>query len=406
MKVLLVIPALGPVYGGPTKIALELADALSNKTVQVDIVTTNANGETDLDVPLHTWVSQNSYQIQYFPHWKLGDYKLSYSLTQWLFQHVKDYDIIHTIALFSYPVLIAHWMCQWHNVPYIMNPQGMLEPWALAYKAWKKRLFYTLFEKSALEKAEAIQMLSTSEAEQITPLRLSSPLVILPNGIHRHVFERMPDSELFYQQFPETRDKTILLFLARIDPKKGLDLLAQAFAQARAQFPNSHLVIAGPDNIGFMPTVRSYFEEVNGLDAVTFTGMLSGELKYAALSAASVYVAPSYSEGFSMSVLEGMASGLPCVITTGCNFPEAKTANAAHVVEITAEAIATALLNCLQDPNKAKAMGDRARQFILNHYTWDKIADQLIDVYHSVLEKRSDKSFEEQPEKHTENYSG
>jgi glycosyltransferase involved in cell wall biosynthesis len=114
--------------------------------------------------------------------------------------------------------------------------------------------------------------------------------------------------------------------------------------------------------------------------------MLTGELKYAALAAASLYVAPSYSEGFSMSVLEGMAAGLPCIITTGCNFPEAAAAKAAVVVDINAEAVAEALETCLGHPEQSKMMGDRARQFILENYTWDKIAKSLIKVYEKIID--------------------
>jgi len=115
--------------------------------------------------------------------------------------------------------------------------------------------------------------------------------------------------------------------------------------------------------------------------------MLAGSLKYAALAAASVYVAPSYSEGFSMSVLEGMAAGLPCVITTGCNFPEAAMAQAAHVVKIDADEITRALIQCLSHPQQAKEMGDRARQLIFEHYTWERIAAKMIEVYTAITNK-------------------
>jgi glycosyltransferase involved in cell wall biosynthesis len=385
MKILLVVPAIGGIYGGPSKIALELAEALGNQGIALDLVTTNANGSTDLNVPLHTWICQGSYRIQYFPHWHWKDYKISLSLTKWLFKQVADYDLVHTIALFSYPILVTHWACQWHRVPYVMNPQGMLEPWALSYKAWKKRLYYTLLEKNALQKASAIQMLAKREAENAAPLDLSTPFIIIPNGINQADLENLPDADLFYQHFPDTQNKTLLLFLGRIDPKKGLDLLAPAFAALHQQFPETHLVIAGPDNVGFLPKVQQLFAEAGCLDAVTFTGMIQGSLKYAALTAASVYVAPSYSEGFSLSILEGMAAGLPCVFTTGCNFPEAKTAQVAHVVDADSQKIAAALTECLQHPQQTKMMGDRARQFIFEHYTWEQIAKQLIQTYTAIL---------------------
>ena len=385
MKILLVVPAIGGIYGGPSKIALELAEALGAQGIALDLVTTNANGTIDLNVPLQTWICQGSYRIQYFPHGHWKDYKISFSLTKWLFKHVADYDLVHTIALFSYPILVTHWACQWHRVPYIMNPQGMLEPWALSYKAWKKRLYYTLLEKPALQKASAIQMLAKQEAENTKPLNLSTPFVIVPNGINQTDLENLPDANLFYQHFPDTQNKTLLLFLGRIDPKKGLDLLAPAFASLHQQFPDTHLVIAGPDNVGFLPKVHQFFAEAGCLDAVTFTGMIQGSLKYAALTAASVYVAPSYSEGFSLSILEGMAAGLPCVFTTGCNFPEAEIAQVAHVVDVDSQKIAAALTECLQNPQQTKMMGDRARQFIFEHYTWEQIARRLIQIYTGIL---------------------
>ncbi len=392
MKLLIVVPALGTIYGGPSKSVVELAQALG-KHVSVDLVTTNANGSEVLDVPLNTWEPKTNYRVQYFPYWGWGDYKLSLSLTQWLFEHITDYDLVNTNAIFSLTNFPAYWACQQHQIPYVITPRGMLEPWALSYKSWKKSIYYTLLEKPALQNAKLIQMLASTEAEQIKPLNLQTPITIAPNGIHRQDFEKLPDPELFYQQFPDTGNKTLILFLGRIDPKKGLDLLATAFGKIQAQFPQAHLVIAGPDNIGFLPKVKDYFAKAGCLEAVTFTGILTGSLKYAALAAANIFVAPSYSEGFSMSVLEGMASGLPCVITTGCNFPEAAKANAAYVVDINADAITNALTKCLQSPQEAKEMGTRARQLIFEQYTWDSIAKKLIQVCTPIIKNKTMPTF-------------
>jgi len=387
MKILMVIPALGNVYGGPTKVVLDLAESVGKLGVSVDIVATNANGFTVIDVPLNKWITEKNYRVQYFPYLKFLDYKFTGSMTKWLFHNVSDYDIVHTNAIFSYPVLAAHLACQFRRVPYIATPHGMMEPWALAYKAWKKKFYFILFEKPSLQKANAIQMIASTEARDISTLNLKTPLVFVPNGINSRDFESLPSAELFYEQFPKTRNKILIIFLGRIDPKKGLDLLSTAFAKAHEKFPETHLIVAGPDNTGFLPTAESYFSEAGCKDSVTFTGMLTGAIKYAALAAANIYVAPSYSEGFSMSVLEGMATGLPCVITTGCNFPEAAEAEAASVVDINAEQIANALIGLLQDPIQAKNMGDRARQFILENYTWDRVALKLISVYQDIIRK-------------------
>lgn len=389
MKVLHIIPALGNVYGGPSKSVLELVETIVDLGVSCDLVTTNANGNQILDVPLQTWIINKCCRIQYFPYCDVFDYKLTWSLSKWLFQHVSDYDLVHTNAIFSYPVLPAYWSCQWQGVPYVITPHGMLEPWALAYKSWKKQLYLKLLEKPAFKNASALQVLAPSEAEKIKPLGIKTPFVYIPNGINPNEFDVSVDVELFYQKFPETRNKKLILFLGRIDPKKGLDLLASAFARVCEQFPQTHLIIAGPDNIGFLSTAQNYFQRMGCSQAITFTGMLTGSLKHSALAAADIFVAPSYSEGFSISVLEGMISGLPCVITTGCNFPEAAMVEAAYVVEPDAERIAEALINCLQNPKQAQAIGNRARQLILDKYTWKRIASNLIEVYSTIVQKKS-----------------
>ena len=385
MKILTVAPYISSVYGGTSKIVTEITTAIGNCDVAIDLVTTNANGANKIDdVPLNSWITKNSYRIQYFDCWHKYDFVVSLALTNWLFNHVTEYDLIHTHTIFAPQILLTQWICKFHHIPYISTPHGMLEPWALSYKAWKKNIYYNLLEKLVLKKASAIQGTASTETNNLKNLGFDNTFLV-PNGIHFQDYRSLSQPEIFYQKFPQTKNKNLILFLGRIDPKKGLDLLAPAFAKAYQNFPDTHLIVAGPDSIDFMPTAEQYFIDAGCRDAVTFTGMLKGELKLAALAAASLYVAPSYSEGFSMSILEGMASGLPCVITNGCNFPEAAAAKVAHVVDIDVESIADALLNCLGNPEQAQEMGLQARQFIWDNYTWNRSAQKLVDTYQYIL---------------------
>ena len=394
MKILLVIPYLASAYGGTSQVVKALAHHLGQLGATVDIITTNAADGDTATVPTDRWVEESSYRVRYFPAWHRSDLIVSPGLLKWLLNHVRQYDIVHTHTLFSPLMALTHGICRLLQRPYVMTPHGMLDAWALAYKAWKKKLYYSAVEKSFLAHSSAIQVLSTTERENVEQLA-HNQAVLIPNGIHQDQFQALPDAGLFYQQFPHLRGKKLILFLGRIDPKKGLDLLAPAFATVHGVYPDAHLVLAGPDSINFTPTVREYladaFAQARGegethKESVTFAGMLSGPIKYAALAAATIYVSPSYSEGFSMSVLEGMASGLPCVITTGCNFPEAAAHQAAHVVETEVEAIATALIDCLEHPKEAKEMGDRARQFIFDHYTWENAAETLLKTYQCIIQ--------------------
>jgi glycosyltransferase involved in cell wall biosynthesis len=385
MKVLLVVPAVGDVYGGTSKIVVELARSLGATGLRTDVVTTNANGNGDLDVPTGVWVDADGYRIKYFPYSKRGDYKFSFALTRWMSRRVRDYDVVHTHAIFSYPVLPAHWFCHRNRVPYLMTPHGMLEPWALSYKARKKSLYYRWVEQAAFNNARAVHVTSSPEVDSVRRLGIKAPVLYVPNGVDLTEFERAHDAAPFRERFPETGGKRLVLFLGRVDPKKGLDLLAPALRQLRDGRPDVHCVVAGPDNVGFEPAARGHFERAGCADAVTFTGMLAGEMKHAALAAAAAYVAPSYSEGFSMSILEGMASGLPCVFTKGCNFPEAAEAKVARVVDADAGALASALGEVLDDPAAADRMGAAARDFVFNNYTWAHAAARLKDAYRAMM---------------------
>ena len=343
------------------------------------MVTTNANGQEVLPVPLGSWTEQDGYRVRYFPCAGRSEFKLSVRLLGWLLRHVKDYDVVHLTSNFNFPVLAGALACRWRSVPYVLNPQGMLEPWALGYKAWKKRAYYLGVERPlVLRGARAIQALNASEAANIASLELGPSVVTIPNGIEPQDARRgdEADRQAFLDRFPAARGKTLILFLHRVDPKKGLDLLAPAFAAIRPRFPETHVIVAGPDNTNFSGTARGFFEQAGcgSPEAVTFTGMLTGPLKRGAIAAASVFVAPSYSEGFSMSVLEAMAAGLPCVITTGCNFPEAAAANAARVVPPDVQAIAGALEELLADPAAGAEVGRRARDLVMQDYTWDRVA--------------------------------
>ena len=384
LKALVIIPALSPIYGGPSTCAIDLADALGRRGLKVDLVTTNAAGPHNLRVKFDQWLVESTYRLRYFRRWGRFEVKLSPGLMTWLFRHVTDYDIVHGMSVFNFPAYIYCEACRWRDVPYIIHPQGMFEPWAMSNKGWKKRIYFRWLKKPQLQRANVIHCLTRHEAESIAALGVTTPKVIVPNGIN---FESMinGDANAFLLRYPELANKTRLLFLHRVDPKKGLDILAKSFARLRNRFPNTHLIISGPDPTGYWSTASRFFESAGCAAAVTYTGIVTGQDKADALAAADIFVAPSYSEGFSMSVLEAMAAGLPSVITTGCNFPEVAEAKVALEVPIDATAFAEALASLIENLPAAREMGQRARTFIFQNYTWDQAARKTHEVYAAIL---------------------
>jgi glycosyltransferase involved in cell wall biosynthesis len=385
MKILMTIPAVGPVYGGTSKAVLELSEALGHTGITVDVVTTNLNGDQPLDVPTDRWVEGDGYRIRYFAHGGGAKYIFNNTLLQWMEGALGEYDVIHLNTLFAPMISLAAWHCRRRGKPFVMTPHGMLDAWALRYKAWKKKPYFACIEKPLLDAARGIQTITSIESGQVKKLGIRATPFLVPNGIHIQSQTIPATSDLFFATFPQLKGKRIVLFLSRIDPKKGLDRFIPAFARVRGTIPDAALVIAGPDLVNYKPAVEQFLAEHGCADAALFPGMIGGELKRSALAAADVYILPSYSEGMSMSILEAMACGLPCVFTTGCGFPEADTARAARVVEPEIELLAEAVADLLAHPDDARAMGDRARNFIQENYTWQRAAEKMSAAYDVML---------------------
>ena len=207
---------------------------------------------------------------------------------------------------------------------------------------------------------------------------------MIPNGIGEHrVGNPDADSRPFSD---DLADKRVVLFLGRVHPKKGLDILADAFAIVAKTRDDARLVIAGPDEAGQSRKIASRLEKSGVLGQVIFTGMLTGIRKARALATADVFVLPSYSEGFSMAVLEAMATGLPVVISRQCYFPEVDQSNAGIVVETRADELAVALGRLLDDPGLRREMGQNGQEMIRHGYTWDSIASRMTEFYRSVVD--------------------
>lgn len=316
-------------------------------------------------------------------------------------------DILHLHALWMYPSVLAH---QWHRHtgrPYVVTPNGMLEPWALANSAWKKRLAEAVYERRMLQGAACLQANTLKELQDFRNYGLANPVAVIPNGIE------LPDLP---RSGGEQGASRILLFLGRLHPKKGLVDALQAW-QRHITSPKQKsvaerwiFVIAGWDQggheeelKGLCATLRLSHRTIPAADlprangegmlahgSVVFTGAAFGSTKTSLLHTAEAFVLPSFSEGLPMAVLEAWAHGLPAVITPECNLPEGVAAGAA--VEITSHqsdrpsAIQSSLdtLIGMSRPER-QHMGAMGRQLVETHYSWTKVARELRAVYEWIL---------------------
>jgi glycosyltransferase involved in cell wall biosynthesis len=265
------------------------------------------------------------------------------------------------------------------GTPYVVSAHGMLEPWALANKRWKKLLYSHLVERSNVARASCLHALTHAEASHYLRFGAQSPIAVIPNGVD---IPHLKNPHLFLGRYPQLQGKRTILFLARLHPKKGLDLLIGAWSSIAHDYPDARLVVAGPDSEDTQQRLEQSLINEGVRDSVLFTGMLQSAMKWSALTAAECFVLPSFSEGLSVSVLEALGMGLPVIITEPCNMPEVRNACAGWVIQPNQKELVGALRGMLdQSPMENLQVGCRGAALIESRFTWPHVAKQMSDIY-------------------------
>ena len=294
---------------------------------------------------------------------------------------VQSPGVVHSHGLWMYPGLAARKCAENKGCQLLISPHGMLEPWALNHSRWKKKLAEFLFERKNFQKAGCLHALCRAEAENFQRYGLKNPIAIIPNGVYPYEFERGPIDAIL-EKFPGIKNHRRILFLSRLHSKKGLDNLLKAWRRLAPDFKDWQLLIAGSGEPGYEKVLKSLSSDLISSQRVFFLGPLYGEEKKQILAAADVFVLPSFSEGFSMAVLEAAASGLPVLLTPQCNFPELIQSGAAIQISTEPAGIENGIRQILELPEEQrKAIGMRGQELVKKSYTWPHIADQMCRVY-------------------------
>jgi glycosyltransferase involved in cell wall biosynthesis len=314
-----------------------------------------------------------------FPPDRMG-WMVNMGMRQQLKQLFRSAQGVHIHGIWETHCTVASGIARSCKTPYIISAHGMLDDWALTHKRLKKALYAALLETNNLQRAACLRALTRDEVTDYRRIGLRTPVAVVPSGV------QAPEGvtgDVFREAFPQLAGKRMVLFMGRLHPKKGLPLLLQAWHQvAESRGEDSHLVIAGPDSENLLGTLRQMTEDLKLRDSVTFTGMLKDELKWSALAAAELFVLPSFSEGFSVAVLEALAMGIPAIVSSPCHFPEITEANCGWVIEPETHALELSLREYLQmRPSELTCVGERARGLIERRFTWAVIGKQMEEVY-------------------------
>lgn len=383
IRVTQVMAHLSRQSGGVFEAVLGLAPALGDRSrIEISVL-----GLDHPEPALHHLV-QRGVPTRSFPVLGPASFGYAPSLGRVLREAVPD--ILHVHGLWMYPSIAA---MTWSRrpMPYVVSPHGMLDGWALANRRWKKKLAGLAFETRHLRGAACLHALCASELTAIRSAGLTNPVCIIPNGVEPEPTPRTVAPPRWRQEVPERA--SILLFLGRLAPQKGLPDLLHGFAQQRAATAGDsgplrhwHLVIAGWGEPGYCDLLRDTTRDLELGDVVHFVGPQFGEEKARTFAAADAFVLPSVSEGLPIAILEAWAAHLPVLMTPRCNLHIGFDVDAALRVEPEPASIASGLQQLFSlSVAQRQQMGDRGARLVAAQFSWPKAAESMEAVYRWIL---------------------
>jgi glycosyltransferase involved in cell wall biosynthesis len=387
MKVLHIVPSLGPRRGGPSHALPPMGRALLEQGVDVHVVTTNDNGPGLLDVPTGRWIDHQGVPTWFAPRWSPSvmaarEFIFSPGWACWLKREMRRYDLLHIHALFSYLPSQAMSLARQHQVPFVLRPLGLLEESSLQRKSWKKALFLAWRERRNVRAAAAVHFTSMREKEVsrevdglchwVVPLGVEIPPKLSEAG------------GKVRSQRGWAAGAPCLLFLSRWAPKKQLPLLLRALDSLRDR--PWHLILAGGD-----------WQELDWASQKILTaweperywlpGFVQGLEKAELFAAADLFVLPSISENFGVAVAEALAAGVPTVLTRGVALAEEVARQAAGWICDPGETeLRATLREALSDAVGRERRGAAAALLAARSFSWPAVGKQLVTRYEALLE--------------------
>ncbi len=383
LKILHVLSSTNPEFGGPIEGVKQLLVPLNNMGVAVEIASCDAPG-----APWHA--------LEGMVHHALGPARLGYAyssrLLPWLRTNASHFDAVIVHGLWRYHGLAVRKALAGGKVPYFVFTHGVLDPWfkqTYPFKHLKKWLYWPWADYRVLRDARAVLFTCEEERllarqsfwlykvnEAVTAYGTSSPPV---NGAEL--------AQSFLAANPCLQGKRIVLFLSRIHIKKGCDLLLDAFAQLAGEDERLHLVMAGPDQTGWVAALKLQAAQLGIAHRISWPGMLQGDAKWGAFYAAEVFCLPSHQENFGIVVAEALACGKPVLISNRVNiWREIEADGVGFVDSDTTEGTLRSLQRWLKlDAREYAAMQERARQCFAERFHIGRAAEQLLEIIQGVV---------------------
>ncbi|PSH04004.1 MAG: transferase [Acidobacteria bacterium] len=387
MKILHVISSVNPVGGGPIEGVRQLAPVIRQYGHTIEVAS--------LDSPDAPHVKRC-----FVPVHPLGPgllkYRYSTRLVPWLRENAKNYDIVVVDGIWQYHSFAAWRALRRSDTPYVVFTHGMLDPWfkkTYPRKHLKKMLYWPWGEYRVLRDAAAV--LFTCEEERILARQSFRPYrcneEVVNYGTAGPQGDPQTELDTFYGSHPELRNKRLAIYLGRLHEKKGCDLLIQAFAKVLATDPDWHLLMCGPDQVGWKAKLVAMADRLNIANRISWLGMVSGDMKWGALRASEIFVLPSHQENFGIVVAEALACGVPALISNQVNiWHEIQQDGAGIIAKDDLNGTCAMLRTWLQMSSSQKSeMRQRTRGCFQQRFEIHKAAETLIKTFCNIRAGRN-----------------
>ncbi len=297
---------------------------------------------------------------------------LSHAMRQGLESAARQADVLHNHSLWMMPNVYPAWAVRGTRCRLVVAPRGTLEPWALRHSRWRKRLMWTVAQRTAVERASCLHVTAESELQSVRALGLRAPVAVIRNGVDIPILPNTPR---------DASQRRRLLYLGRIHPKKGLDNLIQAWARVQHRFDDWELRIVGRDEYDYLASLRRLADDLQAR-RVHFGGAVYGAQKTDEYHRAELFVLPTHSENFGMVVAEALAHGTPVVCTKGAPWQPLEARGCGRWIDIGVDPLADALGDALaQSRDTLAAQGAAGRRWMQADFSWSSIAKQTHRLY-------------------------
>ena len=379
LRILHVISGLDPQNGGPTTALIGMSKAQVAAGLDVTIL---ATWKIRDGLPVADDLRAHGVKVVHIGP-ATGKLSRHPSLPTETDRAVAATDVVHIHGLWEEVQHQAARAAQRRGVPYVITPHGMLSPWNLAQSKWGKKLFLVWRVRRNLHRAAAIHYTCDVERDLVAPLKIKAKPIVEPLGLDLTEFRDLPPRGSFRAKWLQLGAEPFVLFLGRIDYKKGLDILIPAFAAANLS--GTKLVIAGPDRDGYETTVRTLVARHGLEDRVLFTGMLKGRDRLEAYVDANLFALTSHQENFGITVIEAMACGCPVLISDQVNIHgEVTKSGGGEVVPLDVPMTSRGLARWMGDEVMRQTAGEQGRAFARQRYDWNANAREWKKQYAAV----------------------